>query len=54
MDDVYYYPDYRDTLEKANAFIEKSGDATVTVGIALNQGIVEKILEKVGDVPVFI
>lgn len=52
--DVNYYPDFRDTLEKANAFIEKSGDATVTVGIALNQGIVEKILEKVGDVPVFI
>ena len=35
--DVNYYPDFRDTLEKANAFIEKSGDATVTVGVALNQ-----------------
>ncbi len=52
--DVNYYPDFRDTLEKANAFVEKSGDATVTVGMAINQGIVENILEKVWDVPVFI
>lgn len=35
--DVNYYPDFGDTLEKANTFIEKSGDPTVTVGIALHQ-----------------
>lgn len=45
--DVNYYPNFRDTLEKANTFIEKSGDATVTVGMAINQGIVENILQKV-------
>ena len=35
--DVNYYASFRDTLEKANAFIEKSGDPTVTVGIAIHQ-----------------
>ncbi len=45
--DVNYYPDFRDTLDKANSFIERSGDATVTTGIAIHQGIVEDILEKI-------
>ena len=40
-----YYPDFRETLEKANTFIEKSGDPTVTVGIALHQGLIEDILK---------
>jgi hypothetical protein len=48
--DVNYYPDFRDTLEKANTFIEKSGDPTVTVGIALHQGLIENILEDIGPV----
>jgi Protein of unknown function (DUF4012) len=42
--DVNYYPDFRDTLEKSNSFIERSGDPTVTVGIAINQGIIEDML----------
>ena len=29
--DVNYYPNFRDTLDKANAFIERSGDPTVTI-----------------------
>jgi len=45
--DVNYYPDFRETLEKANAFIERSGDATLTTGIAIHQGIVEDILKEV-------
>ena len=48
--DVNYYPDFRQTLEKANDFIERSGDATITTGIAIHQGIVENILEKIGPV----
>lgn len=35
--DVNYYPDFHDTLEKANAFIERSGDSTITSGIAIHQ-----------------
>lgn len=35
--DVNYYPDFRETLEKANAFVEKSGDPTLTTAIAINQ-----------------
>lgn len=35
--DVNYYPDFRETLEKANSFIERSGDATLTTGIAIHQ-----------------
>lgn len=42
--DVNYYPDFHDTLEKANNFIEKSWDPTVTVWVAIHQGIVEKML----------
>jgi hypothetical protein len=45
--DVNYYPDFHDTLDKANGFIERSGDATVTTGIAIHQGIIEDILAKV-------
>lgn len=50
--DVNYYPDFRDTLDKANSFIERSGDATVTTGIAIHQGIVEDILHLVWPVTV--
>lgn len=50
--DVNYYPDFRTTLDKANNFIEKSGDATIQNGIAIHQWIVEDILEKVGPVNV--
>jgi hypothetical protein len=35
--DVNYYPDFHDTLEKANSFIERSGDSTITSGIAIHQ-----------------
>lgn len=45
--DVNYYGDFHETLEKANTFIERSGDPTVTVGIALHQGLVEDVLEKI-------
>ncbi len=48
--DVNYYGDFHETLEKANTFIERSGDPTVTIGIALHQGLVEDILEKIGPV----
>ncbi len=50
--DVNYYPDFRLTLEKANSFIERSGDSTLTTGIAIHQGIIEDILEKIGPVSV--
>ncbi len=50
--DVNYYPDFHDTLEKANTFIERSGDATVTTAIAIHQGIVEEILKKTGPITV--
>ncbi len=43
--DVNYYPDFHDTLEKANAFIEQSGDATITTGIAIHQGLIEDLLK---------
>lgn len=45
--DVNYYPDFRQTLEKANSFIERSGDSTVTTGIAIHQGMIEDILASV-------
>ncbi len=48
--DVNYYPDFRETLEKANAFVERSGDPTLTTAIAINQGIVEEILGITGPV----
>lgn len=50
--DVNYYPDFRDTLQKANSFIERSGDASVTHAIALHQWIVEDILARVWPVTV--
>ena len=50
--DVNYYPDFHDTLEKANAFIERSGDSTITSGIAIHQGLIEDILDKTGPVSV--
>ncbi len=43
--DVNYYPDFHDTIEKANAFIEQSGDATITTGIAIHQGLIEDLLK---------
>ncbi len=48
--DVNYYPDFRETLEKANSFVERSGDATLTTGIAIHQGIVEDILASIGPI----
>ena len=48
--DVNYYPDFHETLEKANTFIEKSWDPTVTVGIAIHQWIIEDMLEVVWPV----
>lgn len=48
--DVNYYPDFHETLEKANTFIEKSGDPTVTVGIALHQWLIEDILKVIWPV----
>ncbi len=50
--DVNYYPDFRDTLDKANRFIEKSGDASVTTGIAIHQWIIEDLIDTVGEVSV--
>lgn len=35
--DVNYYPDFRKTLQKANSFVEKSGDSTLTTAIAIHQ-----------------
>lgn len=50
--DVNYYPDFRETIEKANSFVERSGDSTITTGIAIHQGIIEDILEKIWPVRV--
>lgn len=50
--DVTYYPDFRMTLEKANSFVERSGDPTLTTGIALHQGLIEDILKIIGPVEV--
>jgi hypothetical protein len=50
--DVNYYPDFRETLEKANSFVERSGDSTITTGIAIHQWIIEDILEKIWPVRV--
>ncbi len=43
--DVNYYPDFLETLQKANAFVERTGDSTLTTGIAIHQGIIEDILK---------
>jgi hypothetical protein len=48
--DVNYYGDFRETLEKANNFVERSGDPTITMGLAVNQGLVEDILKVTGPV----
>lgn len=48
--DVNYYPDFRETLEKANSFVEKSGDSTLTTAIAIHQGLIEDILAEIGEV----
>lgn len=48
--DVNYYPDFRQTLEKANEFIERSGDATITSGIAIHQWLIEDMLGVIGPV----
>ena len=50
--DVNYYPDFSDTLDRANSFIERSGDASVTTAIAIHQGIIEDILAKTGPITV--
>ncbi|MBC7498070.1 DUF4012 domain-containing protein [Candidatus Gracilibacteria bacterium] len=48
--DVNYYPDFHETLDRANSFIERSGDASVTTAIAIHQGIIEDILDKTGPI----
>lgn len=48
--DVNYYPDFRLTLEKANNFIERSGDSTITSGIAIHQWLIEELLKKTGPI----
>lgn len=48
--DVNYYPDFRDTLMKANSFVERSGDSTLTTAIAIHQGLIEDILSIIGPV----
>lgn len=48
--DVNYYPDFRDTLTKANNFVEKSGESTLTTTVAIHQGLIEEILAVVGGV----
>jgi Protein of unknown function (DUF4012) len=48
--DVNYYPDFHETLDRANSFIERSGDASVTTAIAIHQGIIENILDKTGPI----
>jgi Protein of unknown function (DUF4012) len=50
--DVNYYPDFRETLEKANEFIERSGDSTITTGIAVHQWTLEEMLRITGPVSV--
>jgi hypothetical protein len=50
--DVNYYPDFLDTLEKANEFIERSGDSTITSAIAIHQGFIEDILDKTWPVSI--
>ncbi len=50
--DVNYYPDFRMTLEKANSFIERSGDSTITTWIAIHQWLIEDILWKTWPVTV--
>jgi Protein of unknown function (DUF4012) len=48
--DVNYYPDFHETLDRANSFIELSGDASVTTAIAIHQGIIEDILGLTGPI----
>ena len=48
--DVNYYPDFHETLDRANSFIERSWDASVTTAIAIHQGIIEDILVKTGPI----
>lgn len=45
-----YYPDFLKTLEKANAFVERSGDSTLTTAFAIHQGMIEDILKVTGPV----
>lgn len=47
-----YYPNFSDTLDRANSFIERSGDATVTTAIAIHQGIIEDILDRTGPLTI--
>lgn len=50
--DVNYYPDFRLTLDKANSFIERSGDSTITSAIAIHQWLIEDLLEKTWPVSI--
>jgi Protein of unknown function (DUF4012) len=45
--DVNYYPDFRTTLDRANSFVERSGEPTITSGIAIHQGMIEDMLRVV-------
>lgn len=47
-----YYPDFLQTLEKANDFVERSGESTLTTAIAIHQGMIEDILAIIGPVTV--
>lgn len=48
--DVNYYPDFSQTLEKANSFVERSGEQSLTTAIAIHQGIIEDILRVTGPI----
>ena len=48
--DVNYYPDFSKTLEKANSFVERSGESTLTTAVAIHQGMIEEILAVIGEV----
>ena len=48
--DVNYYPDFSKTLEKANSFVERSGESTLTTAVAIHQGVIEEILAVIGEV----
>ncbi len=50
--DVNYYPDFLNTLEKANEFVERSGEPTLTTALAIHQGMIEDMLAEIGPVSV--
>lgn len=48
--DVNYFPEFEKTLEKANYFIEKAGEKSITSMIAINQWVIIDLLKKYGPV----